>query len=795
MRLTSPFRRFSLTLLALAAHAAVAQESTPAVAGTPSAEEAQTIFVTAQRRNERILDVPITMSAFTAEALDERGVVKLEDVSSAVANVSMFKMASGQPTWIIRGVGLADFSPNNTPTAAIFTDDVYLTSTAMSQLAMFDIERVEVLKGPQGGIYGRNASGGAVKVITAKPSFGDSENVATFGIDNWSRVHAGASVNATLSPDTWAARFAFDATGGNGGDGGPYHLINDDRHYGTPNSLALRASNLFKLSPDSSLNFIVDAARDKSDTPRLMALGVYAAPGVGPARTLCAPIAAGRLDNDSCYSNAQWHQEHYDGSSDQSPGRATPGRSTLSDPYGQFDIDTVGATLHGRFKLGGQDLVSVTNLRSFDFGRSYDGDGSRGEFSHTLQMTRFKVGSQEFRLQHDEGEVKWAAGLSFARDTLEEDRSFLFRDSQRYIELGSFAAYGVRDASELIATVRYDQVTESASAFGQFDWAFAPLWSVGGSLRYTDETKTYRNGGFAFDDHTGPVSPAVAPIADFTLQADYKLRKHWSGGLNLRWQPDRETTVYGSLQRGFKVGGFFGGFPLSGTAAILPYKEEVNDAAELGLKWAPRHGRYGVNAAIFEYHYQDAQSFTTVHSELLNATITRLDNIGRARHLGAEIEAFWRPTEGLRLDGSIGHLDAKFLDDKGYVTNDGKLANYQGQQRTYTAEWSWALRAQYDMPLASGASLRFGLDVNGRTNANQDTGSLVDSALLALPGYTLANTRIGYQSADGQWQLGFFVKNIGDTAVVVSPSADGLGGYARFYGEPRTFGLDGRLYF
>ena len=733
MPITQPFRRIPLTLIALAAQAASAQQAPGAPAANTAAGATQSILVTAQRRSERILDVPITMSAFTAEAMDERGVAKLEDISSSVSNVAMFKMASGQPTWIIRGVGLADFSPNNTPTAAVFVDDVYLTSTAMSQLAMFDVERVEVLKGPQGGIYGRNASGGAVKLITAKPDFGPAERNLSAGMDNWKRVRLSGAYSGVLSANTLATRVAFNATAGVGGDSGAQELVNTGKHYGQPSSLALRVSNVLKMSPDNSLTLVLDTATDKSDTPRLTATGVYAKPGATLARGLCAPVAAGQLDNNSCYSNAQWHQERYNGSSDQSPGRADPGHSSLSDPYGQFDIKTLGGTLNGQFKLAGLDLVSVTNLRNFDFGRTYDSDASAGEYAHTTQMTKFKVGSQELRLQQDTGALKWAAGLSYGRDELAEDRSFLFRDARRYFDAGSFAAYGVAAASELIATLRYNQVTESSSAFGQFDWGFAPQWNLGGSLRYTDESKTYRNGGFGFDGHTGNIAPAVAPIAGYQLQADYKLKQHWSGGVSLRWQPTRETTVYSSLQRGFKVGGFFGGFPLSGTAAILPYKEEVNDALEVGVKWAPRHGSYGVNAAVFEYHYQDAQSFTTVHSDLLNATITRLDNIGRAKHVGAELETFWRPLTDLRLDATLGYLDAKFLDNKAYVTNDGKLANYQGQQRTYAAKWSWALRGQYDLHLAQGGSVRLAVDVNGRSNANQSTGSLVDSVLLALP--------------------------------------------------------------
>lgn len=774
----------------------MAQTASPSTSasGTPEAGELQSIVVTAQRRNERIQDVPITMSAFSGDTLEQLGAVKLEDVANSVSNVAMYKMATGQPTWIIRGVGLTDFSPNNTPTAAVYQDDVYLTSTAMSQLSMFDVERVEVLKGPQGGIYGRNASGGAVKVMSIKPEFGDTKKSLSMGLDNWNRARLGGSLSSTLKPDTLATRIAFSLAKGVGSDAGPYELVNSGRNYGAPDSLAVRASGLLKLSPENSLTLILDGARDKSETPRLTALGVYTVPPPFK-QTVCSPLLAGQIDNTNCASYAQLSQIFASTShtSDQSPSRATPGQSSLSDPYGQFDVNNTGATLQGQFKVNGLDLASITNVRKLDYGRTLDGDASRGEYAHQNSMSNIKAGSQELRLQQNQGDFKWSTGLNLAKDDLHEDRSFLFRDA--VFKVSSFAAYGVRNASELIATLRYDQVTKSSSVFSQFDWAFKPLWSLGGSLRYTDESKTYRNGGFGFDQHSGPIAAAVAPIANDTLQADYELQNHWSGGMNLRWQPDRQTTLYSSLQRGFKVGGFFGGFPLNGTAAILPYKEETNDALELGMKWAARNGRYGVNTAVFQYNYQDAQAFTTVYSSLLNGPVTRLDNIGRAKHLGVELETFWKPADDLRLDASVGYLDAKFLDDKLYYTNDGKAASYKDQQRIYAPKWSWTLRGQYDVPLHSGANVRLSMDLNGRTDASQGAGSPVDAALQALPGYTLVNARVAYSSPDDRWQLAFYAKNLANTAVIVSPAADGLSGYERMYGEPRTVGVEGRFSF
>jgi iron complex outermembrane recepter protein len=793
----SPLSLAVLALLASMGGGYQSKAQAQTQAASASGADAQVITVTAQRRGERILDVPISMSAFTAASIGERGALKLEDLSASVSNVTLYKLPTGQPTWIIRGVGLADFSPNNTPTAAIYQDDVYQSSTIMSQLSMFDLERVEVLKGPQGGLYGRNASGGAVKLITAKPDFGPAGFSGVAGVDQWRRVRLGGAVNAVLAPDTVALRVAFDANTGVG-DAGPYKLVNDGSQYGKPKSLAVRATGLAKLGGGSTVTLALEGASDKSETPRSTAIGAYAPPasvgtGVVQARALCAAVQQGRLDDATCLTHTQWNEIALSGSSNQSAARATPGRSSLSDPFGKMDVNSAGGTLTGDFRVAGLRLVSITNARKFDWTRGADIDATRGEYAHTVGTTTIDAWSQEARLQQDEGRFKWTVGASYSVDKLQENRTFFARDNVQQERF--YRAFGVANASQLVLTLKYDQKTTSSSVFGSSDWEFAPQWTLGSSIRYTDESKEYRNGGFNAPLGTGAVAAAPA-IVNFRLASDYKLQNNWSGGLNLRWQPDRQITGYASLQRGFKVGGIFGGFPTSGTESLVPYKEETNDAFEIGAKWQRADGSMGGNVALFHYQYKDAQSFTNVPNALQpGTTLVRLANVGGARHTGLEIEAFVKPIQQLRLDASLGFVDAKFTDDKTFNTGDipSRVASFKDQQRPFTSRISGSVRGSYEFALASG-TLRTAVEITGKSSAYQDKASPADTAFFDLPGYSLVNGRVTYL-APGGWQAALYVKNAGDKAYRITPLADGFGGRTFVYGEPRTVGVEARFDF
>jgi iron complex outermembrane receptor protein len=772
--------RVALSGLALAAAGcdAYAQTADQAPVDSVSSEAIQTITVTSQRRSQKISDVPISMSSVTGEALADRGVAELHEVADQIAGVQIFRMNQGQPTWMIRGVGLADFSPNNNPAAAVFQDDVYQVSSALGQVSLFDVSRVEVLKGPQSGIYGRNTSAGAVRVVSNLAEFGDSNGEVKGSYGTWGRTHASGFVAGTLVPDVLAGRIAIDTVGG--GDN-RMHLMPSNTDWGKQDKQAVRGSLLWQPKSGIRITAIAELATDKSEVIPVNATGYRKMPS-----GLCSAVTSGYQDNNSCLTWGGYYNAVINGQAGtNNPGMQNPGRSALADPFGTFDISSKALTVNAEIDLGGKKLVSVTHSRDFDYGRSSENDAVAGEFSRSENMSKFKISSQELRLQSTApGAFQWILGASVMRDAIDEDRVFYFRDA-RVPFVANFASYGVRAASELVARLAYKQVTNSESLFGQVDYALTDKINLGAALRWTDETKKYSDGGFGFPLATGAIAAAQLPIASYQLAADYKLDAPWSGKLSLDWKPMQGLMTYATISKGFKAGGFFGGFPLNGLAAILPYKEETVTAYEIGAKTDAANRTVGGAVAVYHYDYEDAQNFTTAFSTLTNTTITRLDNVGRAKHDGVDIEGWWRPTPSLRLTASIDLLSAKFLDDVKFAPLGGGTASYKDQKRPFAPSKSWTLGAEYSHSLAGG-TLRLGGALNGRSDLIQSFPTMVDQAITNLPGYTLVNLHAMYASANGDWQYGVIVRNATDKTYAVTYTNDGLNNFGRYFGEPRS---------
>jgi iron complex outermembrane receptor protein len=754
-------------------------QAVTATSATSSPGDVETITVTAQRRGQRISDVPISISSVSGEALSERGITELHEVADQIAGVQIFRMNQGQPTWMIRGVGLADFSPNNNPAAAVFQDDVYQVSSALGQVSMFDVSRVEVLKGPQSGIYGRNTSAGAVRVISNLAEFGAFNGEVKGSYGSWGRTHLNGVVGGTINAGTLAGRLAVDASGGGGTR---MHLIPSDSNWGKQDKQAVRGSLLWQPRVGVRVTAIAELAEDKSHVLPVNATGYRKTPS-----GLCNAVLAGYQDDTTCLTWGGYYNAVVNSKlGTNNPGIQDPGRSALADPFGEFDISSKAFTVNGDFDLGGMKLVSVTHWRDFDYGRSTENDAVAGEFSRSVNMSKFDIGSQELRLQSTRpGSLQWILGASVMRDAIDEDRVFYFRDAA-IPWVGNFGSYGVTAASQLAARLAYKQVTNSKSLFGQVDYALTDKVNLGAALRWTDEAKTYRDGGFGFPLATGSIAATVLPIATYKLAADYELQAPWSGKLSLDWKPTQGLMTYATASKGFKAGGFFGGFPLNGVSAILPYKEETVTAYEIGAKTDAANRRVGGAIAVYHYDYKDAQNFTTVFSTLLNTTITRLDNVGRAAHDGIDLEGWWRPIPALRLTASADFLNARFLDDKKYASLDGvSVVSYKGQKRPFAPSQSWTLGGEYSMDVAGG-SLRLGGAFNSRSDLIQSFGTAVDKAITTLPGYTLLNLHAMYASANGDWQFGLIVRNATDKTYAVTYTNDGLRNFGRYYGEPRS---------
>ena len=411
-----------------------------ACAGQASAAELEEIVVTAQKRTEDLQKVGIAISAYTAEELHNLGARSLRDVTAITPNVTLFdEYGSGQPTWVIRGVGLADFNANNTPTAAIYVDDVYMTSNVMGGIGLFDLQQVEVLKGPQGALYGRNTSGGAVRVISNAPVKGLAEGYGTLTYGRWDDAIAEGAVNLPVG-DTAALRVSGRLN--ESGEGWQESMVTGKKH-GKKDLWSARALLLTDIGDSTELLFNVHGSADNSETTLGRGMGLYDADTGG----YCAAVLAGHQDDEHCAMEATFYDPEF-----RYPAvQGDSGRRTLGDPINQFNNDGHGASIRLTSEFEAATLTSITAYERFNYGLTFDYDGSEGEFAHQHAKTQIEAWSQELRLASNTGgPLSWLAGAEFAKDDLSEDRDFGIAS-----DLGIVAAAGFDRANML-----YDQSTE-----------------------------------------------------------------------------------------------------------------------------------------------------------------------------------------------------------------------------------------------------------------------------------------------------------------------------------------------
>jgi len=757
---------------------ALAQEAVQ----SESSRQLDTIIVTAQRRAQDINDVPIALVARTGDDLAQSGVTDLADVATDITNVDLFESPYGLPTWVIRGVALLDFNANNPPNAAVYQDEIYQVSSAFGQMSLFDLERIEVLKGPQGGIYGRNTTGGAVNVISARPDLDQPEGFVRASYGSWDRIIGEAAASVPLIEDKLAVRIAGKIDQGGGWQ---KNILGEEA--GDQDKFGLRGTVLYAPNAHSDFTLIADYARDKSDIGLAKAIGARSVSGV-PGNFFCPSlVSSGNVGDPTCTTYAGFLEVLSGAPVLNDPGLQSGNADlVLSDTFGRFDNESSGLTFIANVDLGALRLTSVTGYRDFEYLQYSDNDATIGEYGHRNGRTNFEVFSQEFRLASDETQAfRWLAGINYGHDKLEEGRTFLFRDN--FVLAGVFAAYGVRSPDELVTLLAYDQTSETLAGFLQLEYDLNERMTVNGSIRYTDEDKSYRNGGFAFPLATGTIAPAVLPNSNYDQKADYSLGENWSGKAILDYKTTENTLLYASVSRGVKSGGFFGGFPLQGAASIQPYREETVWAYEAGYKFSSSNGRVGSTGSVFYYDFDDLQGNTLAYSEVTQSVISRLDNIGPGRTIGAEIDGHVDVTDRFRIEGAVGYLDAKSTGDNQFSTVDGVLVSYDGQQRFFSPKWSWSLGAQYNWSLRSDATVEFAVDLNGRTRRSEENqGTPMQSALFNLEGYTLVNGQISYVAPDDAWRISLIGKNLMDEQFVSSPNNDGLGSFNYFPGEPRS---------
>ena len=735
----------SLATLAMAAPS-WAQEAAQAQAEPAQLDE---IVVTARRRSESLQDVPVAVSAFSEERLSDLQADDISGIQYSVPNLYLDKGDGANAVVYLRGVGQNDSLAFADPGVGIYVDDVFIARSQAAFLELFDVDRVEVLRGPQGTLYGRNTIGGAVKFVSSPPPATPGAYLEA-GVGNYdSRILKGR-LGGPLIEGVLNGKVAFAYSQR---DGFAENLI-DGQDDGDQNSLAGRVA--LDWTPTDRLSILVsaDAKRDRPDTSRSPARET-AITGVGPGGALVTYPAA-------------------------------------SDPYrvdvnanGLSDLTAYGASVTARYEASDAvTLESITAWRDLDFDLNLDTDGSPLPILDILLLQEQSQFSQELRATYDDGgRFSGTAGLYYFRD---EDTTFSGVDNGSATIFGFPVTLFGFPSSSLAQT---DQVTKSWAVFADGSYKISDTLTLGLGARYTSEEKTSARLFENFFDPTVSVIRATPPflagrgVAGTPIEGEADFDA-FTPKVSLSYQPNDDLLFYGSAARGFKSGGFDG--RATTDFAFNAFRPEYVWSYEAGAKTSWMDGRLTFNAAYFYNDYTDIQVTSFGSDPVTGVFVSLFTNAAAATIQGLEFELAARPTDQLTINASLGLLDAEY--DEFDILVGGVATDVSDRALVNSPDVNASLAVTWEQPLSD----RLGLVLHGDAGYRSDLATeITDSPVLRQDAYTLLNAFAALRSTDGVWEVRAGVQNLTDEAVRVQGFnlADFPGVQLGFYAAPRTYDL------
>ncbi|HEX7852471.1 MAG TPA: TonB-dependent receptor [Sphingobium sp.] len=595
----------------------------------PEGESGGDIVVTALKRSERLQDVPVSIAAIGGDAVKDQRITRADDLVMKMPNLQVTStVGEGTPIFSLRGVSMSDFSLNQSGPVATYYDEVYKGNYAFLGVAMYDLERIEVLRGPQGTLYGKNTTGGAVNLISARPEYEFSGSLSA-GYGNYNRIESSGYVNVPLGD---AAAFRVAGTFARA-DGWFKNTLAGQPDLDGVREYGLRASLLVEPSPD--LTFLLRASTSYQNPYNY---GIYGESG---------PLGTG----------AGVYEAFGQGTSYFRPAATNGRREGELNYVGRRDARTYSVALNSKWEMGeGLSLISVT---SWDKGRlSFieDTDGSPRSVIEIDYGDRAEQVAEDLRLASDwSSPFNFILGFYFNREKVfNTSTQGLFRDLD-YNGDGAVNDQDCRDsapAGDFLAcsiTNSFDQLKKSYAVYSDMSYKITDMITLRGGLRYShdkgDQTDV-RSDAFGVDG--GFAATLIAP-----LSRNYSAG-NLSGKIGVDVKPSRDVLLYANYSRGYRAPSFNAQAFFDPSEATVA-KAETVDAFELGWKTQLADRRVTFNGAMFYYNYSN-QQFINVDA---NTAVQRLVNVDKSRIYGAEAELSVRAADMLSFRAGLGLLNAK----------------------------------------------------------------------------------------------------------------------------------------
>lgn len=801
--------------LAMTVGGAMAQ--TTAVPSSPSDAD---IIVTAQRRSESINRVPLAVQALPADTLDKLQVTDVESLATSVPGLQVSPAYSGVPIFTLRGIGFNTTNITATSTVGIYQDELAYPYPSMAAGPIFDLERVEVLKGPQGTLYGRNTTAGLIDFITAKPKR-DFSAGGSIELGNYKSYNFEGHINVPLGEKA-AFRVAFRNE--NSDKGWQIDQTRGDR-LGKVDRWGARAS--LHLAPSERFEGLITVSgwRDRSDTQAGQAISLNltnrlsaAAPAVGPGDFNSPALLAYLRDNQPKRASDAGFQT--------TAGRAATVGVAPGMGAPRVDSDFISAQMRLTWSPSDRlSVISLTGYNDFKRGDVVDFGGAPFEIISTEYDARIKSFSQELRVEGNAPGVQWTVGGYFSHDDLRENSRFVIGENSSVVYL-RLAAQGIlaNPVTNAIfnsagytpaqVAVAFREGAGIASGFNETLSAFANgEVELGGGFKINagarigkdrgelDGCSTDYNGNYLPIVNTagraiifqtyGVIAPMVVKNGcttyDPATNTDHLVHstldeRNFSGRFALNYAPSDTTLLYASIARGVKSG-VIPIVPANRAVQFSPAQQEKLTAYEAGIKTAVGNRLAQVNISGFYYDYTDKQFSSYVPDPTFGA-LQRLVNIPNSHAWGIDGEVTLRPTPALTLVWNAVYLKTKISDYVG-ANAAGLPTDFSGAEFSYAPEFSTSGMAMLTVPVTERLNFQATGNVTYQTSTHSDFG---EDPLFRLNGYALVNGSIGLASKDGRWSLNLWVRNLTNkyywTSVVDNQNLN-----ARFAGRPRTFGL------
>ncbi len=700
-----------------------------------------TVTVTAQKREQSTLDVGIAISVVGEQEIAARRIETPSDLVVFTPNATVKENIPGlMPVITIRGVGLNDFNATNNPATGVYVDEVSLSSLALLSSDLFDLERMEVLKGPQGTLYGRNSTAGALNIISAKPNLDAASGRAQLGLGNYESRDLELMANIPVS-DRLAVRLS-----GKGvvQDEGFYFDETRGRDVGRREVLAGRAQAFWTPTDKVDVLLKLEGQQGRSELGSPEFFGALPTPTETdcPGATGCSNFF-GYTDTDGDPFRGAWSV----------------------DP--EYNYDQVGATARVEADLGSATLTSVTGY--INFSREFASDTDAGplrltDFNNNDDVTQV---SQEVRLSGNNDLLDWQVGVFYSQDDVKTIYSGELQDLFNTTTLS-------------IA----DQESTSKAIFGNAEWWLSDTLSLITGLRYSDETRETVN---STQDNVSEIGGSFLSMAPFGSPAivlasvdDEINDTSWSWKIGANWKPREDMLLYASASQGTKSGGFFAGVATS-TAQLIPYEPETLVSYEVGIKGSLAAEGVSYDASAFYYDYSDVQTF--IRDTVGALAVQRLGNVSEAELYGADLSVTYQPAalDGLLLNAGAGLLSSEL---GAFDATAGTVP--KGNDMPDAPELTLNLGAAYTTDISERLAIRVSLDGRYQSETFRDA---LNDPLLHSDGYWVANARVSLFEEDN-WDLSVWGKNLGDEQYVTQGVNQLAFGYGfRVYGAPQTYGV------